>query len=78
MIKERDNIRATNPADPRLDQLNTEIKDSINTHKKEVWLEHLANCPAGSKKLWDTIKTPAPLQIKVSLLMGKKSKTPKR
>ena len=57
LIDKRDEIRNTNPADPRLNDLNKEINQKINEHRKSKWQEHLANCPSGSKKLWSTIKS---------------------
>ena len=35
MIEERDKLREQNPADPRIDTLNTDIKHSIDQHKRE-------------------------------------------
>ena len=57
LIDERDNIRANNPADVRITDMNNNINKLINDHRKEKWNEHLHNCPAGSKKLWTTIKS---------------------
>ena len=56
LIDERDNIRANNPADDRISDLNKNINTLINNYRKDKWNEHLTNCPAGSKKLWKTIK----------------------
>ena len=39
-----------------MNELDKEIKSEINEHRKAKWLEHLANCPPGSQKLWKTIK----------------------
>ena len=57
LITERDDIRAADPADPRLEEMNINIKEKIDEHKKNTWLEHLDSCPSGSKRLWDTIKS---------------------
>ena len=57
LIDKRDEIRNNNPADPQLNNLNQEINQKINEHRKNKWQEHLANCPSGSKKLWSTIKS---------------------
>ncbi len=57
LIDKRDELRNNNPADPRLNDLNNEINQKINEHRKNKWQEHLANCSPGSKKLWSTIKS---------------------
>ena len=57
LIKERDQARIANPADPRIDDLNKEINTIIKNHKKDKWIEHLHDCDPGSKKLWQTIKS---------------------
>lgn len=57
LIDERDEIRNTNPADPRIPDLNKNIQQKIRDHKKQKWIEHLSKCQAGSKKLWSTIKS---------------------
>ena len=57
LVDERNELRNTDPANPRIQELNVEINQSINKHRKEKWIEHLENCPPGSKKLWDTIKS---------------------
>ena len=56
LIDERDEIRKNNPSDARLTDLNQEIDEKINKHRKEKWIKHLEDCPQGSKKLWKTIK----------------------
>lgn len=57
LIDERNQLRDTDPANPRIEALNRDINQSINKHRKEKWNEHLENCPPGSKRLWDTIKS---------------------
>ena len=57
LIEKRDEIRAANPSDIRLPDLNKEINQKINLHRKNKWHEHLATCKQGSKKLWSTIKS---------------------
>ena len=57
LTEERNNLRKSNPTDPRIHQLNTEIDKLVNEHRKNTWSEHLDNCGPGTKKLWDTIKT---------------------
>ena len=57
LIEERDNLRTNDPADNRIHDLNININKLINDHRKEKWNEHLSTCQAGSKKLWNTIKS---------------------
>ena len=56
LINERNNLRATDPTNDRINILNREIDLSIRNHRRDKWIQHLDNCPTGSKKLWDTIK----------------------
>ena len=56
LIEERDNIRAQNPSDQRIPDLNKQINTMISDHKREKWREHLNKCQSGSKNLWNTIK----------------------
>ena len=56
LMEERDQIRRSNPADPRLPNLNHEINMSIKDHRQAKWSEHLSSCGPGSSKLWSTIK----------------------
>ena len=55
-IKERDELRVRQPNSDRFHQLNREIQQEINEHRKTQWRDHLDNCEAGSQKLWKTIK----------------------
>ena len=57
LIDERDQIRKEDPADPRIQELNTNINNKIKEHRQEKWIDHLKNCGQGTKKLWDTIKS---------------------
>ena len=57
LIDERDEVKKNNPADARLPDLNKNINNLINEHKKKKWQEHLGTCDPGSKKLWNTIKS---------------------
>ena len=57
LIDERDNIRQQNPADNRINDLNVNINKLIKDHRKDKWEEQLSKCQAGSKKLWNTIKS---------------------
>ena len=56
-IEERDQLRIQNPSNPRISELNNEIKKDINDYRKNKWSEHLDTCVPGSKKLWSTIKS---------------------
>ena len=57
LLEERDELRKTNPADPRLAEMNKDINITIRDHRKKKWLEHLSNCAPNSKKLWTTVKS---------------------
>ena len=57
LMKERDELRKTEPADPRIPDLNTRINVIIKEHRQEKWLDTLKDCDPGSKKLWDTVKS---------------------
>ena len=56
LIDERNNLRKTDPSNIRINELNLQIDHSLKSHKRKKWLEHLENCPYGTKKLWNTIK----------------------
>ncbi len=49
LIEIRDEFRNNNPADPRLNDLNKEINQKINEHRKNKCQDHLANCSPSSK-----------------------------
>ena len=55
-INERDQLRVTQPGSARMNELDREIKNEINDHRKQQWHEHLDKCEQGSQKLWKTIK----------------------
>ena len=57
LIEERNTLRATNPSDPRINELNNEINKKIADHKREKWREKVDECKQNSNKLWTTIKT---------------------
>ena len=57
LIQERNILRAQNPSDPRINELNDNINRLIAEHKREKWREHVGECNQNSKKLWNTIKT---------------------
>ena len=40
-IEHRNNIRAQNASDPSISELNSEITSLIQTHKSDIWREHL-------------------------------------
>ena len=56
LIDERNGLRAQNPTDPHITELNEQINTNIKEHKRAKWLEHLNNCGPGTKTLWSTIK----------------------
>ena len=57
LMKERDELRKAQPADPRISEINTRINNTIKQHRQDKWLDTLKECDPGSKKLWDTIKS---------------------
>lgn len=56
LADERDSLRETNPADPRLNDLNKDINKLLNTHRKEQWTSHLGKATFSNGLLWKTIK----------------------
>ncbi|XP_037811763.1 uncharacterized protein LOC119603706 [Lucilia sericata] len=58
LADERDDIRNTNQ-DPRLTQLNIEIRRLVNEDKRKRCLDHLKNCnlSSGVSKLWSTVRS---------------------
>ncbi|XP_037826977.1 LOW QUALITY PROTEIN: uncharacterized protein LOC119614959, partial [Lucilia sericata] len=59
LADERDEIRRTNPSDPRIQQLNREISKLVNDYKREKWVNHLKTCnlTSGASKLWSTVRS---------------------
>ncbi|XP_065354130.1 uncharacterized protein LOC135948669 [Calliphora vicina] len=59
LADERDDIRSTNPDDPRIAQLNRDISRLVNEDKRNKWLDHLNNCnlSSGVGKLWSTVRS---------------------
>ncbi|KAM7356297.1 uncharacterized protein ACRADG_002101 [Cochliomyia hominivorax] len=59
LADERDDIRNTNPSDPRIAQLNSEISRLVNVDKRNKWLDHLSKCNlnTGVNKLWSTVRS---------------------
>ena len=54
----RDNIRLTDPTDPRIPDLNLQIKNSILETSRKSWLEHICSCnhTTDNKKFWTIIR----------------------
>ena len=57
LIKDRDTLRAADPTDPRIPDLNAEIHKIVADHKRDKWMKHLDSCEPNTKKLWDTVKS---------------------
>ncbi|XP_049318515.1 probable RNA-directed DNA polymerase from transposon X-element isoform X1 [Bactrocera dorsalis] len=58
LANERDTLRHADPGDPRIRDLNLEIRRKVNQHKRTKWIEHLKSCnlSTGVSKLWATVK----------------------
>ncbi|XP_073821612.1 uncharacterized protein [Musca autumnalis] len=58
LANERDELRRTNPNDPRVRELTMEVNRLVSEHKRKKWPEHLKCCNigAGCNKLWTTVK----------------------
>ncbi|XP_039962846.1 uncharacterized protein LOC120776355 [Bactrocera tryoni] len=58
LANERDTLRHADPGDPRIRDLNLEIRRMVNQHKRTKWIEHLKSCnlSTGVSKLWATVK----------------------
>ncbi|KAI5755231.1 hypothetical protein M8J77_015233 [Diaphorina citri] len=59
LADERDEIRKTNPLDPRIQELNNEIGKLVDEHRIKKWQEHLEQASftnKGHHNLWKTIK----------------------
>ena len=57
-IEHRNNIRAQNASDPSISELNSEITTPIQTHKSDIWREHLDthwDHKHNTHTLWKTI-----------------------
>ena len=57
LMEERDELRRTDPSNTRIPDLTKNINTIIKDHRQKKWLDTLENCAAGSKKLWNTIKS---------------------
>jgi hypothetical protein len=57
LTKERDDLRKSNPASPRITTLNREITKLVNDHRKTKWIQHLEAQEPNTKALWNTIKS---------------------
>ena len=55
-IKERDNLRQTDPDSQRIPELNREIESTINKHKRDKWRETIENKKSDTTKLFKLIK----------------------
>ena len=56
LINERDQILENDRDDPRLHDINNNIKNKIKEHRTSKWREHLDKCARGSHNLWRTVK----------------------
>ncbi|XP_036227385.2 uncharacterized protein, partial [Bactrocera oleae] len=58
LANEPDTLRHADPCDPRIRDLNLEIRQMVNHHKRTKWIEHLKSCnlSTGVSKLWTTVK----------------------
>ncbi|XP_039968511.1 uncharacterized protein LOC120780292, partial [Bactrocera tryoni] len=58
LANERDTLRHADPGDPRIRDLNLEIRRMVNQHKRTKWIEHLKSCNLSTRvsKLWATVK----------------------
>ncbi|XP_049318271.1 uncharacterized protein LOC125780322, partial [Bactrocera dorsalis] len=58
LSNKRDTLRHADPWDPRIRDLNLEIRRMVNQHKRTKWIEHLKFCnlSTGVNKLWATVK----------------------
>lgn len=54
-MKTRDELRAEDPSNIRIAELNKDINKITDKHKQKKWSEHLTTCKRGTKKLWNTI-----------------------
>ncbi|XP_036341582.1 uncharacterized protein LOC118750938 [Rhagoletis pomonella] len=75
LADERDGIRQANPGDPRIRDLNRDIRNLVNEHKRNKWNEHLKSCnlSSGASKLWSTVKSlsnPTKRRDNVALTFG--------
>ncbi|XP_058982740.1 probable RNA-directed DNA polymerase from transposon BS isoform X1 [Musca domestica] len=59
LANERDDLRRTNPTDPRISDLTVEVNRLVQEHKRKKWLDHLKCCNIGTdmSKLWVTVKS---------------------
>ena len=56
-VDERDVLRATNPDDPRIKTLSSNIKNMVRGHIRTKWRAYLEKCEFGANSLWHTIKS---------------------
>ncbi|XP_069962582.1 uncharacterized protein, partial [Bactrocera oleae] len=58
LANERDTLCHADPCDPRIRDLDLEIRQMVNHHKRTKWIEHLKSCnlSTGLSKLCTTVK----------------------
>lgn len=58
LADERDEIRARDPANPRISELNKRISSLVSEHKQKKWHEHVekSSFNSGQNNLWKVIK----------------------
>ncbi|XP_039970083.1 uncharacterized protein LOC120781978 [Bactrocera tryoni] len=58
LANERDSLCHADPGDPRIKDLNLEIRRLVNHHKRTKWIKHLMSCNLSTdvNKLWATVK----------------------
>ena len=52
-MRERDELRQNNPTDSKLQDLNREIENLINIHKRENWRETVEQKKSDNTKLYN-------------------------
>ena len=85
-IKERDIIKANDPTDNRLEHLNKDISQAIQTHRSGIWKEHLDghwDHRRNTHILWKTInglsnKKPTPITNNTITFKNYTAITPKQ
>ncbi|XP_053969088.1 uncharacterized protein LOC128870451 isoform X3 [Anastrepha ludens] len=84
LANERDHLRQVDPRDPRMRDLNFEIRQLVDQHKRTKWVEHLKTCnlTTGVSRLWSTVRSlsiPTKHNDKVAITFnGCTSSDPKR
>ncbi|XP_053968826.1 uncharacterized protein LOC128870250 [Anastrepha ludens] len=59
LANERDHLRQADPGDSRIRDLNLEIRQLVDQHKRTKWVEHLKTCSltSGVSKPWSTVRS---------------------